>query len=96
MIRPRTPAADLADTSACLNTAIGIAVFLEDSEAYGNAMSLFQETVPSVIYLESDGSLPHAARGLDSSASALKSRWFNQQSWGHSGQSGQIQVQTSD
>ncbi|KAE8444778.1 hypothetical protein EG329_014238 [Mollisiaceae sp. DMI_Dod_QoI] len=58
---------------ACLNTAIGIAVFLEDSEAYGNAMSLFQETVPSVIYLESDGSLPHAARGLDSSASALNS-----------------------
>jgi hypothetical protein len=55
-------------------------------------MSLFQETVPSVIYLESDGSLPHAARGQSSSASALKSRWFNQQSWGNPGQNGQIQV----
>ncbi|KUJ16084.1 uncharacterized protein LY89DRAFT_648220 [Mollisia scopiformis] len=81
---------------ACLNTAIGIAVFLEDSDLYDHAMGLFQETVPSVIYLESDGSLPHAARGLDSSTAALKSRWFNQQSWGHSGQSGQIQETCRD
>jgi hypothetical protein len=80
------------DFSASLNTAIGIAVFLEDADIYNNAMSLFQETVPSVIYLESDGSLPHAARGQSSSASALKARWFNQQSWGNPGQNGQIQV----
>jgi len=71
-------------------------VFLEDADAYNNAMKLFQETVPSTIYLESDGVLPHAARGQSSSASALKSRWFNQQSWGNSGQSGQIQETCRD
>jgi hypothetical protein len=71
-------------------------VFLEDADAYNNAMKLFQETVPSIIYLESDGVLPHAARGQSSSASALKSRWFNQQSWGNSGQSGQIQETCRD
>ncbi|KAF8854757.1 chondroitin AC/alginate lyase [Acephala macrosclerotiorum] len=81
---------------ACLNTAIGIAVFLEDADVYNHAMDLFQQTVPSVIYLESDGALPHAARGLDSSAAALKLRWFNQQSWGNSGQSGQIQETCRD
>ncbi|CZR68632.1 uncharacterized protein PAC_18531 [Phialocephala subalpina] len=81
---------------ACLNTAIGIAVFLEDSGVYNHAMSLFQQTVPSVIYLESDGALPKAARGLDSSAAALKKRWYDQQSWGHSGQSGQIQETCRD
>ena len=71
-------------------------MFLEDADAYNNAMKLFQETVPSTIYLESDGVLPHAARGQSSSASALKSRWFNQQSWGNSGQSGQIQETCRD
>ncbi|KAK0109359.1 hypothetical protein ONS96_003176 [Cadophora gregata f. sp. sojae] len=81
---------------ACLNTAIGIAVFLEDSDAYDNAMQIFQQAVPSVIYLESDGSLPRAARGQSSSASALKSRWFDQQSFGNSGQSGQIQETCRD
>jgi hypothetical protein len=71
-------------------------VFLEDADAYNNAMTLFQETVPSIIYLESDGALPHAARGQSSSASALISRWFDQQSWGNSGQSGQIQETCRD
>jgi hypothetical protein len=59
-------------------------------------MKLFQQTVPSIIYLESDGDLPHAARGQSSSASALKSRWFGQQSWGNPGQSGQIQETCRD
>lgn len=91
----RSHGAVLTDPAA-LNTAIGIATFLEDSTVYDNAMRLFQETVPSVIYLESDGNLPHAARGQSSSASALKSRWFGQQSWGNSGQSGQIQETCRD
>ncbi len=85
----------VADLPACLNTAIGIAVFLEDGDTYDHAMTLFQQAVPSVIYLESDGSLPHAARGQSSSAAALKSRWFDQQSFGNSGQSGQIQASSS-
>lgn len=55
-------------------------------------MTLFQQAVPSVIYLESDGSLPVAARGQSSTAAALKARWFNQQSFGNAGQSGQVQV----
>jgi hypothetical protein len=71
-------------------------VFLEDAGAYDNAMRLFQQTVPSIIYLESDGNLPHAARGQSSNASALKSRWFDQQSWGNSGQCGQIQETCRD
>jgi hypothetical protein len=81
-----------ADKPACLNTAIGIAVFLEDSDAYNNAMSLFQEAVPSVIYLESDGNLPKPPRNQTLDEDATKSRWFNQQSWGNANQSGQIQV----
>jgi hypothetical protein len=80
--------------TACLNTAIGIAVFLEDSEVYINAMKLFQEAVPSVVYLESDGKLPHPARGGKSDAASLKSHWFDQQSWANTGQSGMIQVRT--
>ena len=89
---PVIPLDLFANVLACLNTAIGIAVFLEDSSVYNNAMSLFQEAVPSVIYLESDGKLPHAARGQKSDAASLKSHWFNQQTWGNEGQSGQIQV----
>ncbi|KAH8749165.1 hypothetical protein BGZ57DRAFT_861454 [Hyaloscypha finlandica] len=37
--------------------------FIEDANAYDNAMKLFQQTVPSIVYLESDGNLPHATRG---------------------------------
>jgi hypothetical protein len=59
-------------------------------------MTLFQETVPSIIYLESDGALPHAARGQSSSTSALECRWFDQHSWGNFGQSGQIQETCRD
>jgi hypothetical protein len=82
--------------TACLNTAIGIAVFNEDTATYNNAMALFKEAVPSVIYLETDGKLPVPARGMSGSTSALQSRWFGQQSWGHSGQSGQIQETCRD
>lgn len=37
--------------------------FIEDANAYENAMKLFLQTVPSIIYHESDGNFPHAARG---------------------------------
>jgi hypothetical protein len=37
--------------------------FIEDANAYDNAMKLFQQTVPSIVYLESDGNLPHVTRG---------------------------------
>jgi hypothetical protein len=77
---------------ACLNTAIGIAVFLEDSTAYNNAMNLFQEAVPSAIYMEADGQRPHAARGHTS----VKGDWFGQQTWGNPGQSGMMQETCRD
>jgi len=90
---PRTSNWDMA----CLNTAIGIAVFLEDSETYNNAMSLFQEDVTSVIYMETDpGKLPDAIRGESMDEAKMKGYWFNQQSWGNPGQSGQIQETCRD
>ncbi|KAH8592178.1 secreted protein [Bisporella sp. PMI_857] len=81
---------------ACLNTALGIAVFLEDKALYDSTMNLIQQAIPAAIYLESDGKLPHAARGRSSEESALQSYWYNQQTWGNSGQSGQIQETCRD
>lgn len=68
-------------------------------------MTLFQQTVPSAIYLETDGKVPHAAHGLSSDPIQIKKRWcwqrtsnlqVCQESWGNSGQSGQAQETCRD
>ncbi len=49
-----------------------------------------------MIYLDSDGSLPVAVRGTADTTSALRSRWYNQQTWGNSGQDGDMQETCRD
>lgn len=41
-----------------MEAAVGIAVFLEDKDAYDRAMQTFRTRVPAFIYLETDGELP--------------------------------------
>lgn len=58
--------------------AILMAVFLEDSESYNNAMSLFLRRVPATVYMTSDGKYPVPARGQSSDPDAIVAWWFNQ------------------
>lgn len=55
-------------------------------------MDLFQKAVPTIIYIESDGDLPLTLSGENKDKKSLQGAWYNQQTWGNSGQSGQIAV----
>lgn len=70
-------------------------MFLEDKEEYEHAMDVFQKAVPTIIYMEADGDLPLAREGESRDKKTLQGAWYNQQTWGNSGQSGQIAVSSS-
>jgi hypothetical protein len=74
--------------TACLNTAVGIAVFLEDKEEYEHAMDVFRKAVPTIIYMQADGDQPLTREGESRDKKVIQGAWYNQQTWGNSGQSG--------
>ncbi|MGA4841001.1 alginate lyase family protein [Streptomyces sp. G45] len=61
------------------DAAIGMAVFLDDHEAFEQAVRHFRTRVPAYFYLTSDGPLPVAPRGSGIDTAAELSRyWFGQ------------------
>ncbi|MFI6347219.1 alginate lyase family protein [Streptomyces sp. NPDC050560] len=66
---------DLAMTDA----AVGIAVFLDDHDAFDRALDRFRARVPAYFYLSSDGKLPKTVPGSSSrTPDEIRKYWFGQ------------------
>jgi hypothetical protein len=61
-----------------LETAVEIAVFLDDRSTYDAVTQLWLAAVPAYVYLSSDGAYPKVARGMSSDHGALITAWFGQ------------------
>ncbi|NUS28642.1 MAG: hypothetical protein HOV92_31100 [Streptomyces sp.] len=69
---------DLVMTDA----ALGIAVFLEDREAFDHALERFRERVPAYFYLAKDGTLPLTPKGSHvTTPQKLTAYWFGQKTY---------------
>ncbi|MCT9083630.1 alginate lyase family protein [Streptomyces fulvoviolaceus] len=69
---------DLVMTDA----AIGIAVFLDDHEAFDHAVQRFRERVPAYFYLEKDGKVPLTPPGSTvNTPQKLTTYWFKQSTY---------------
>lgn len=61
---------------------IGMAVFLDDHEAFERAVHHFRTRVPAYFYLKSDGRLPVSPEGSDITTEAqLQKYWFGQKTF---------------
>ncbi|WP_372446087.1 MULTISPECIES: alginate lyase family protein [Streptomyces] len=61
------------------DASMGIAVFLDDTEAFETAVRRFRDRVPAYFYLRSDGPLPERPRGSRiKTADDIRTYWFGQ------------------
>jgi len=76
---PEEPRQSADSGTVMMEAAIMIAVFLEDSTSYDQAMTKFLARVPAYIYLTSDGDLPVAPTGSSYTTSEeLIAYWYGQ------------------
>jgi hypothetical protein len=64
-----------------MESAIGAAVFLEDTSVWETAMSIFAARVPAYIYLTSDGPLPVPGHGIGTDRASIIQYWHGQQTF---------------